>query len=150
MIDLEKVKASLRRGEGVSADVAWALVNNLENSRVGLAYLAGCQAATLESLPASTSKSSRLRHETICQIASEVLQGSVASIKYRTAEASAVERCASALEESWRLSGTKVPAAAPADAVVAGGDAAELSGGFSAEGLPGRPTCSFLSIPAVR
>lgn len=96
MIDVQAYYQKLANNVALSEDEVVALLKELDNFRCGAAHLASCQAATLEGLPKSTSKSQRQRHHDICVTAAKVLQGDITSIRYKTTVDSALDRCLSA------------------------------------------------------
>jgi len=85
--------AKLARNESLTEDEIVALLKAVNGYQAATAYLASCEAATLEYLPASTSKSERSRHVAICEKAVEMLDGDFHSVPHRTTAASAQERC---------------------------------------------------------
>lgn len=96
MIDVQLYYRKLANKEALLEDEVVALLKELDNFRQGAAHLASCQAATLEGLPKSTSKSQRQRHHDICLTAAKVLQGDVTAIRYKTTVETALDHCLSA------------------------------------------------------
>lgn len=96
MIDVQAYYRKLANKETFSEDQIVALLKELCNFRQGASFLASCQAATLEGLPKSTSKSQRQRHHDICLTAAKVLQGDVTAIRYQTTVEDALDHCLSA------------------------------------------------------
>lgn len=74
------------------------LLQRVDSLQKGLAYLASCQAATLEGLPKSTSKSARSRHVNLCKMAAEFLDGNLMSLRYPTEPEHAKKRCLEAIQ----------------------------------------------------
>lgn len=103
MIDVQDYYRKLANSETVTDDEIVALLKELDTLRHGAAHLASCQAATLEGLPKSTSKSQRQRHHEICATAAKVLQGDVTAIRYKTSVEAALERCLSAASSGQPL-----------------------------------------------
>lgn len=93
LFDIRSAFAQLANQQPLSDDDAVALLRELEHFRGAASYLASCQAATLESLPKSTSKSSRGRHVTLCEAAAKLLDGDGSPIRYPTDIVAAKERC---------------------------------------------------------
>lgn len=100
MIETDTYYAKLANNQALSSEEAVMLLKELKHFRDLAAYLASCQAATLESLPKSASKSSRVRHQSICQVAVKALSGDISAIKYPVNVETAVERCKSAASTS--------------------------------------------------
>lgn len=75
MIDIKKYYDKLAREEAFSENEIVDLVRELAHFRGATAYLASCQAATLESLPKSAGKSARSRHVVLCDAAAKLLNG---------------------------------------------------------------------------
>lgn len=69
MLDIQKYYGKLARQEAVTEDEIVELLKELAHFKGSTAYLASCQAATLESLPKSASKVSRGRHVSLCDAA---------------------------------------------------------------------------------
>lgn len=82
-----------------------SMLNELEHFRLGAAFLASCQAATLESLPKSASKSQRERHHGICLKAAKILQGDITAVDRRDSIERSAERCLSAASQVMPLLG---------------------------------------------
>ncbi len=97
-IETKAYYAKLAAGEPLSKNEVLDLLQSYETAQKGLAYLASCQAATLESLPASTSKSSRSRHVNITKMAGEFVAGNLMSLRHPTNPADAVLRCQDAVK----------------------------------------------------
>lgn len=95
MINVQTYYRKLANKEAFLEDEVVALLKELCNFQQGAAHLASCQAATLEALPKSTSKSQRQRHYDICVTAAKVLQGDVTAIRYKTTVEHALDRCLS-------------------------------------------------------
>lgn len=88
----------LTAGDALTTDECEALVKRVEALERGLAYLASCQAATMESLPARASKAERRRHVELTRIASELVIGDTRSIRYPTTVDAAHQRCLEAIK----------------------------------------------------
>lgn len=99
MIDTKQYFAKLAAHETLTEDEIVALLKELETVRQGLAYMASCQAATLEGLPKSTSKSSRSRHVELCKTAAELLIGNAAVLRFKQNTDAARQRCLKAAEK---------------------------------------------------
>lgn len=99
MLDLQAYYQKLVEQTPLSESEVVALLKELEQFRTVATYLASCQAATLESLPNSTSKSSRARHVTICTTAAQALVGDTSGIRYPSTlkVAETRERCLKAV-----------------------------------------------------
>lgn len=96
MLDIQHYYKKLANNEPIGEDETVALLKELAHFREAAAYLASCQAATLEGLPKSTSKSSRARHEALCLTAAKLIDGDRAAIRYPVNPIAAKERCLSA------------------------------------------------------
>lgn len=93
MLDIQTYYTKLANNEPVTEDEIVALLKELAHFRGSLAYLASCQAATLEGLPKSASKSARGRHVTLCETAAAMLVGDASRVTYPEHFDSARERC---------------------------------------------------------
>jgi len=100
MIDLQAYYRKLANNEAVTPDKVQALLKELNAFRQGAAYLASCQAATLDGLPKSFSKSGRARHISICKLAAEVMVGNVMSIRHPTTPEAARARCLNVVQRA--------------------------------------------------
>ncbi|MYM92466.1 hypothetical protein [Duganella vulcania] len=100
MIDTAAYFAKLAAGEAISESEVQALLNELQSSRTTAAYLADCHAATLESMPKSASKSSRVRQRTICEIAARALRGDRSAVRFPVSVEAAAARCEQAAHDS--------------------------------------------------
>lgn len=98
MLDIQAYYRKLANREAISEDEIVALLKELAHFRGSLAYLASCQAATLESLPKSASKSGRGRHVTLCETAAAMLAGDGSRMKYPEHLDAARDRCLRAAE----------------------------------------------------
>lgn len=96
MIDVQEYYKKLANNEALSEADVVALLKELSNFQHGAAYLASCQAATLQGLPKSTSKSQRQRHQSICLTAAKILQGDLSDIRHKTTLDYAMNRCLNA------------------------------------------------------
>lgn len=103
MLDIQHYYKKLANKEPIHEDDIVALLAELAHFRVATAYLASCQAATLEGLPNSTSRSARGRHEGLCLTAANLLDGDRSDIRYPTDPAAAKERCLSAASKTRPL-----------------------------------------------
>lgn len=99
MLNVQDYYAKLANNVAISEDEIVALLKELAHFQGTLAYLASCQAATLEGLPKSTSKSSRGRHVALCTTAAAMLVGDSSRVKYPERLEAARERCLRAAEE---------------------------------------------------
>lgn len=100
MLNAQQYYAKLANKQPLSEDESVALLKELAHFRGAAAYLASCQAATLESLPKSASKSSRERHEQLCITAAQLLDGDRSGVRYPTDVGAAKERCLKAASPS--------------------------------------------------
>ncbi len=98
MIDTRTFYEKLSRKESLSANEVIDLLRELEHFRSSLAYLASCQAATLEGLPKSYSKSGRSRHVELCKIAAAMLKGDGSRVRYHESMDAARNHCERAVE----------------------------------------------------
>jgi hypothetical protein len=89
----------LASNEPLTEDEVVALLKAVDVYQTGAAYLASCEAATLESLPKSTSKSERARHVAICRTAAGVLDGQAHDIRYPATAQAAQDRCRRAVAD---------------------------------------------------
>ena len=96
MLDIQHYYAKMVNQEAIKEEEIVALLKELAHYRGATAFLASCQAATLESLPKSTSKSARGRHEQLCLTAAQLLDGDSSGIRYPTDLGTAKARCLSA------------------------------------------------------
>ena len=97
LLDLNAYTAKLAGHETLSANETEALLRELQHFRRAAAYLASCQAATLEGLPKSTSASARSRHSRICLAAAKLLDGDASDIGFPQTVTTARDRCAEAV-----------------------------------------------------
>lgn len=97
--DIQAMYAKLAANEQPSEEEIVSLLKELEHFRGCTAYLASCEAATLEGLPKSASKSSRGRHAALCKTAAAMLDGMRSPNRYETNLQHARERCLRAAEE---------------------------------------------------
>jgi hypothetical protein len=98
MIDTRSYYEKLARKESLSENEVLDLLRELEHFRGSLAYLASCQAATLEGLPKSYSKSGRSRHVELCKIAAAMLKGDGSRVRYPENMEAARNHCERAVE----------------------------------------------------
>lgn len=99
MLDIQHYYAKLANQQPITEDEVVALLKELTHFRGATAYLASCQAATLEGLPKAVSKSSRGRHEQLCLTAAKLLDGDRSDIRYPTDPGAAKARCLSAASQ---------------------------------------------------
>lgn len=99
MMDLERVYATLASKGSLRQDDGMAVLSELERLRTLSAYLASCHAGTLESLPASASKTLRRRLAEICSFASRGLTGDMGWLRLPTTPLEAARRCEKAARE---------------------------------------------------
>jgi hypothetical protein len=99
MLNIQSYYAKLANKETITEDEIVSLLKELAHFQGSLAYLASCQAATLEGLPKSTSKSSRGRHVGLCTTAAAMLIGDSSSVRYPAGVDAARERCLKAAKE---------------------------------------------------
>lgn len=95
--DTKRYYDKLARNEPIAKAEVLALLQRVVALEKGLAYLASCQAATLEGLPKSASKSARSRHVTLCKMAAEFLDGNLMSLRYPDTSEHAQKRCLEAI-----------------------------------------------------
>ncbi|MFK4706183.1 hypothetical protein ABIC83_003022 [Roseateles asaccharophilus] len=98
--DIQAIYAKLANKEIVTEAEIVAMLKDLAHYHQATAYLASCQAATLESLPKATSKSSRRRHQSLCEIAAQLIEGNAQGIRHRTDPEAAKDRCVRAVKAS--------------------------------------------------
>lgn len=98
MIDTRIYYEKLANKESLSENEVIELLKELEHFRGSLAYLASCQAATLEGLPKSYSKSGRSRHVDLCRTAAAMLKGDGSRVRYPENVEAARNRCERAVE----------------------------------------------------
>lgn len=98
MIDTRIYYEKLANKESLSENEVIELLKELEHFRGSLAYLASCQAATLEGLPKSYSKSGRSRHVDLCRTAAAMLKGDGSKVRYPENVEAARNRCERAAE----------------------------------------------------
>lgn len=91
-IDAQAMYAKLAANEPLTEDETVAILKAMEHYKGCAAYLASCQADTLDGLPKSASKSARKRHVAICELAADMLAGGGAG-KYRPDAESARKSC---------------------------------------------------------
>lgn len=99
MLDIQNYYRKLAGNETISEDEIVALLKELAHFRGSLSYLASCQAATLEGLPKSASKSTRARHVNLCEAAAAMLEGDSARLKFPERLESARDRCRDAAKK---------------------------------------------------
>ena len=99
-LNLAAYYTKLASNQALSKNETVALLKAVDHFQKAAAYLADCQAATLESLPKSASKSARSRHEAICRTAAQLLEGDASGIRYPTTVEPVRARCMKALASS--------------------------------------------------
>lgn len=97
MFDNKHYTQKIANGEGLNPEEARALLKQLQLVSNGLAYVASCQAATVEGLPKSTSKRERDRQLNICRTAAKVMQGDITAIARPETLERATARCLGAI-----------------------------------------------------
>lgn len=102
MIDTQKYYAKLANNESLTQNEILDLLKELEHFRGSLAYLASCEAATLEGLPKSHSKRERERHVGMCEAAAAMLAGDGSKVRYPERLEAARLRCLRAAENNKR------------------------------------------------
>jgi hypothetical protein len=100
-IDLQPYYAKLAAQESLSENEVGNLLAALAIAQKAVAYLAECQAATLESLPKSASRANRSRHVAICEVAAKAMCGNLSGIRYPGTIAAAVSRCENAVRAAY-------------------------------------------------
>lgn len=100
VLDLNLYWKALADQRALTADEAQQLLRMTEHFQSATAYLADCQAATAEGLPAATSKSARQRHVALCTSAAKLLAGDSTPIRYPTSVETAQNRCMRAAERA--------------------------------------------------
>lgn len=111
ILDLQTYYGKLARNEAITEDEIRDLLKMAAHFSQLSSYLAECQAATTEGLPASASKSVRGRHASICDTAAKGLRGDSSGIRYPGRRETALERCekaAAAQHEAIRAHDAKV------------------------------------------
>ena len=93
MLNIQDYYAKMVNQDAIKEEEIVALLKELAHYRGATAFLASCQAATLEGLPKSTSKSARGRHERLCLTAAQLLDGDSSDIRYPVDPGSARDRC---------------------------------------------------------
>ena len=98
MIDISDYYKKLVNKESLCEGEVVALLEELKHFRRTTAYLASCQAATLQSLSKTASKASRKRHVSLCLSAAKFLNGDGSDIShlYGNYFDAARERCLNA------------------------------------------------------
>lgn len=93
IVDLQPYWKKLADEQPFTATEVQALLKMAQHFQGAAAYLADCQAATAEGLPASASKSSRARHLSICDSAAKLLDGDSNPVRFPTRLETARQRC---------------------------------------------------------
>ncbi|KVP75417.1 hypothetical protein WJ96_06825 [Burkholderia ubonensis] len=96
--DTQPYYRKLANNEALTEDEVVALLKAVDMYQASTAYLADCHAATLESLPKSTSKSERARQKSICLTAAGLLDGDTSGIRHQSRPDAAQARCRRAVE----------------------------------------------------
>ena len=91
--DIQSLYSKLVNKETLSEDATFSLLVELAHLRGALAFMASCQAATLEGLTKASSKSERLRQVELCITAAQLLEGDSSGIRYPTTAENAIKRC---------------------------------------------------------
>lgn len=94
--NIDAVMKKLASNDVVSEDEIAGLVADLRHFRTLAAYLAGCHAATADSLPKSASKSAKSRMVAICQTAARGLGGDITAVRFPTKVEHELEYCETA------------------------------------------------------
>lgn len=102
-VDLTDLRLKLSTGKPLSESEIEGLMEAAIAFRAGVAYLASCHAANLESLPRSASKSSRSRLVDICKISAELQDGKTQSIKFPADPEATKSRCMKAIADAEAL-----------------------------------------------
>lgn len=97
MIEIDDYYGKLARQEVLSEDEIVSLLKELKHLRQSLAHMASCQAATLESLPRSFSRTGRARHIELCETAAALLAGDSSRVRFQTTPEHARDRCLKAV-----------------------------------------------------
>lgn len=100
LLDTNACYGKLARDEALAKEEVLLLLDELRHFRKATAYLASCQAATVESLPKSSSISARSRHQRICATAIKLIDGDSSDIGFPPDLGVARERCGRALGHS--------------------------------------------------
>jgi hypothetical protein len=103
MLDIQYFYGKAARNEPLEESDLVSLLKELTHFRKSTAYLASCQAATVESLPRSASRSSRNRHVSICVAAAELAAGDSKSMTTYGDLTAAAQRCLLAVKASRGL-----------------------------------------------
>lgn len=93
MIDTQVYYAKLAQNKALTEDEVVALLKAVTHFRDLAAYLADCQAATMQGLPKSASQSARRRHANICVLAAKGLAGDITAVRYPGQPDAVIERC---------------------------------------------------------
>lgn len=101
--DLQHYYTKLAQHEPITENEILDLLQRVKAAETGLAYLASCQAATLESLPKSTAKSARARHVSLCKMAAEFIDGNLRSIPSTIKPEQARQRCIEAVQRETEV-----------------------------------------------
>jgi hypothetical protein len=99
VIDLQPYWKKLADGHSFSEEEMQKLLKMAEHFRQATAYLADCQAATAQGLPASTSKSSRSRHVKLCEAGAKLIVGDSSPIRFATNPGAVRTRCLDVVQE---------------------------------------------------
>lgn len=91
MVEIEQYYGKLAANQVIGENDIVALLVELKHYRQATAYLASCQAATVQCLPKSASNSSRRRLVSICDQAVQLIDGS--SVYYAGGLPQARQRC---------------------------------------------------------
>jgi hypothetical protein len=99
ILDLQPFWEKLAVGQPLTLDEAARLLKQVEHFKRATTYLADCQAATAQGLPASASKSARQRHASLCEAAASLLDGNSTPIRHEPVRDSTQRRCLNAAAE---------------------------------------------------
>lgn len=98
--DIQAIYAKLANKEVVTEADIVGMLKDLAHYHQATAYLASYQAATLQGLPKSTSKLARSRHQGLCVLAAQLIDGDAQGIRHPTDPDAAKERCLRAVKAS--------------------------------------------------
>lgn len=97
--NIQECKRKLKKNIPLDQEELADLVTNAETLLRALSFMASCEAATLEGLTKSSSKSERKRHVDICKAAAGMLIGDLSGDSYPTNPEVARARCLDAIEK---------------------------------------------------
>lgn len=102
MMDLNALNKKLANNIDFNEDELMGVLKEISYLRQCMGYIASVQAATLESLPKSTSKSEKNRHLEITKTLAAMLIGDASDDRYPTKIEDARKRCLDAIESCVR------------------------------------------------